>query len=73
MLRSAESKMVRLFSGEIIFANSWARTRGAQLSPRAYAAAAENQHVGKIRRRSIYSAERHATDTTYHQPTGQPM
>jgi len=26
------------------------------------AAAAENQHVGKTRRRSIYSADRHATD-----------
>jgi len=40
--------------------NSWARTRGAQLSagPRAYAA--ENQSVGKTRRRSIYSADRHS-------------
>jgi len=33
---------------------SWARTRGAQ--PRAYAA--ENQRVGKTRRRSIYSTDR---------------
>jgi len=37
-----------------------------------HAAAAENQRVGKTRHRSIYSADRHQTDTTYHQPTSQP-
>ena len=39
--------------------------------PLADAGAAENQRVGKTRRRSIYSADRHATDTTYHQPASQ--
>jgi len=38
--------------------NSWAHTRGAQLCPYA----AENQRIGKTRRRSIYSAEK-LTDT----------
>jgi len=38
----------------------------------AAAAAAENQRVGKTRRRSTYNADRQATDTTYYQPTSQP-
>ena len=73
--------------------NTWARTRGAQLSAgytlptpidrrlvfptrwfcaAAAAAAAENQHVGKTRRRSIYSADKHATDRHDLPPTNQP-
>jgi len=38
------------------------------------AAAAENQCIGKTRRRSIYSTDtvRQTCDTTYHQPTSQP-
>jgi len=49
----------------LVFSTRW-------FSAAAAAAAAENQRVGKTRRRSIYSADRHTTDTTYHQPTSQP-
>ena len=38
---------------------------GRWLIHAAAVAAAENQRVGKTRRRSIYNADRHATDTTY--------